>query len=191
LAKGEKIYYWSKSPKVIVLTTHFVNAYDRFAKVRGYETLGTLPNLAERESYLLGREIKNKTYYCSDKERRNGVLLYLDEIEKIQEETLQEGEQIYCLNKEENKKGINKFVAEQIFNSNIPSTKRFKVLMTRIREIFEENEGKDIKKDALIQVLALEDDFEENEIHSFLMICEEDLILKLRNGVYTLLKRIL
>lgn len=86
-----KRYYHinSKKEERILLGTDFINAYDKWAKIHGYEIMKSLSKLANKQSILLGLKIDAKTYtsvYDADNDVKcdgsiRGVHFYKEEIE--------------------------------------------------------------------------------------------------------------
>ncbi|KKN62997.1 hypothetical protein LCGC14_0506370 [marine sediment metagenome] len=79
-------FIFRKTPKgKIVLLMDFIEKYDKFARLRGYETLKNLKELAHLQSQILGVEINTATIYFRNSiddstDRKHGVIFYYEEI---------------------------------------------------------------------------------------------------------------
>lgn len=71
----------------ILIRTHFINEYDKWAKLRGYETLGTIKKLSELQSGILNKNIFPAKYSVDNAPTKSGqvfgVIFYYKEIKAL------------------------------------------------------------------------------------------------------------
>ncbi len=125
-----------KTPKgKIVLLTDFIEQYDKYARMRGYDTLKNLKELAHLQSQVLGFDIKPTTIYFRNStdgttDKKHGCIFYYDEICRERHKKIEDS-----LSDNEKKE-----------NSNI---------LDKIREIFRDNQNQSLDKDGLYDILEL------------------------------------
>jgi len=122
--KNERYYLRDKDNNP-VLTTHFIHEYDKWAKIRGYDSLRNLTTIADMQMKVLRENIRATTVYLSengelDKDRIYGLVFKIDELKKI-------------LNIED-----------------IPS-----LFITTLKELYEDNDNVDLEKRAILERFGL------------------------------------
>ncbi len=81
-------YYLTDVDDNLVLVPHFIHEFDKWAKMRGYEPLNSLTNLADMQMKILRENIKPKTIYLNEqgdlgKNRIYGLIFKLEIIKKL------------------------------------------------------------------------------------------------------------
>jgi hypothetical protein len=188
-AKSYDKWICKKEDNAVILQLNFVNDYDAWGIRRHYEALGNLTVLAEKQSKLLGRKIKAKTYYMKHRDTGKkksdyGVPFFFNEIyrmrvnKKEEELTDQEIDQDFREKSKNNPEKLDKYHLDKMFSKD----RKYQKFQERVSEIFETSEN--IEKKSLIQILELEDLLSRNDVKKYLNLYLDKKILTNRNGNY-------
>ena len=156
---------------ITIVTTKFITNYDKWARERGYPSLGSLKKLGELQSELLNREIQptTLTYHNSTtnwKGKGHALLFYDKEIIILRNNGFINQKEIDDDFTQEPSGKIDMdriFVGESRTNLN-----RLETLTTRLKEIFEENSQVSLNKENIIQILELEENLDTEYIENAL-----------------------
>jgi len=163
-----------KETSIPVITTKFINEYDKWAKGRNYQSLNKLPSLADMLSKILGEKVLVETIYVrnvdtEEKARKRGIKFEYELVKKR-----------LGLKSPEEKASPNIL--------KILSKEKYKKLKSRMIELFELNEYQPLEESIIIQILSIEgyeDLFLTEAFSSFI----EAKILKLNKDGYLILVR--
>ena len=183
---------------VVVLNARFINAYDEWARRRGYDTLGSIVKMGELQSELLNREIKPKSIRYTDisnshaKCNKYSILFYYKEIKEMRRSLSSTDDDVI----EEELEGdfdIDEILAgkpENLANETIESLEKTKIILEKLDNIFNDNGSIALKKEDVIQVLELEESLEGIAVEKYINLLIEDSVILKENGMIRLNKSI-
>ncbi len=145
----------------IILRSNFIQEFDHFARMRGYEIIGSMNNLGAILTRTIGREIKAGTKRAVNiRESFRGIEFPLKELEELRKD--KEIIEVDSISNQD-------FKAKQV---SVIQDKKIILIIERISNMIKENNNKAVEIEAVIEVLDLEDGFNEELIKKII----DDLI---------------
>lgn len=191
--KNNKQRVWLyKFQEIPALTTRFIDGYNQWARQRNYPTYDGLTDIAKMQSNVLQKDIKAKSRYIEslndgDQDTIRCVPFYFEELQELIEPKKEK--ELDCkdlnLGKELNHRDM-----DRIFKGESKEKiEKIEYILNRLKEIFEENNFKELELTNVLQALELEDNLTSQFIKDVINDLIGDGTLIKKGGIITLKNR--